>query len=135
MHVDYKEGAPESISAAIDGAGVGERVVIYGEPAKLRRILARRPGWEVMPEAENPGHLRELIDGLHLRAAAFDSDDFQPATIEVARKAAVDIYLDCLGPKDKERDWNQALDQGATAIQTDHPAELVAFLRSKGLHK
>jgi glycerophosphoryl diester phosphodiesterase len=87
-----------------------------------------------MPEAENPAHLSELIAALHLCVAAFDSADFRPATIDVARRAGIDIYLDCLGPKDNERGWSEALDRGATGIQTDHPAGLLAYLRSKGLH-
>jgi glycerophosphoryl diester phosphodiesterase len=135
VYVDYKEAAPDAIVAAIDGAEMGEHVVIYGDPDPLRQIHLSRSAWKVMPEAENPARLRELIALLHLRVAAFDSSDFRPDTIEVARTAGLDIYLDCLGPKDNERGWSEALDGGATGIQTDHPAELVAFLRSKGLHK
>jgi len=135
VYVDYKEAAPDAIVAAIDGADMGDHVVIYGDPNRLRRILLSRPGWKVMPEAENPVHLSELIAALHVRVAAFDTADFRSATIEVARRAGIDIYLDCLGPKDNARGWSEALDQGATGIQTDHSAELVAYLRSKGLHK
>jgi hypothetical protein len=32
VYVDYKEAAPDAIVAAIDGADMGERVVIYGDP-------------------------------------------------------------------------------------------------------
>ena len=135
VYVDYKEAAPDAIAAAIDSADMGEHVVIYGDPDRLKEIHRSRPEWRVMPEAENPARLSELIAALHLRVAAFDAGDFRPPTIEVARKAGIDIYLDCLGPKDNEGGWAEALDRGATGIQTDHPAELVAYLRSKGLHK
>jgi glycerophosphoryl diester phosphodiesterase len=135
VYVDYKEAAPNAVIAAIDSADMGEHVVIYGDPDRLRQIFVSRPGWKIMPEAGNPARLSQLIAALHLRVAAFDAGDFQPATIEIARKAGLDIYLDCLGPKDNEHGWSDALDRGATGIQSDHPAELIAFLRSKGLHK
>jgi len=135
VYLDYKEAAPGAIVAAIDCADMGEHVVIYGNPDRLRQIHLSRPGWKVMPEAENPARLSDMIAALHLRVAAFDAGDFRPATMDVARKAGLDIYLDCLGPKDNERGWTEALDGGATGIQTDYPAELAAFLRSKGLHK
>ena len=135
VYVDYKEASPDAIVAAIDAADMGEHVVIYGDPDRLMRIHASRPEWKVMPEAEDPARLRSLAGQLRLRVAAFDSGDFQPATIDVARKAGIDIYLDCLGSEDNERGWSEALERGAAGIQTDHPAELVSFLRSKGLHK
>jgi glycerophosphoryl diester phosphodiesterase len=44
----------------------------------------------------------------------------------------VDIYVDRLGPADNAAAWQDAIDRGASGIQTDHPAELVAYLKSKG---
>jgi hypothetical protein len=41
---------------------------------------------------------------------AFDQDDFKPALI------------------------SQTLDKGAKGIQTNHPAELLGFLRARKLH-
>jgi hypothetical protein len=34
-----------------------------------------------------------------------------------------------------EQEWRDAIEMGATGIQTDHPAELTAFLRANGYHK
>jgi glycerophosphoryl diester phosphodiesterase len=47
----------------------------------------------------------------------------------------VDVYVDRLWSADKPADWQDAVDRGATGIQTDRPAELVAYLRSRKLHK
>jgi len=33
------------------------------------------------------------------------------------------------------REWPDAIDQSATGIQTDYPAELIAYMRAKKLHK
>ena len=133
-YVDYKDAPSDSLVAAIEGARMGEHCVIYGDRARLTQVLARRPDWKVMPEAKSPAVLKELIGALHLGVAAFDQSDFKPATIEVAKKAGIEIYVDCLGPSDNPAGWSAVLRQGATGIQTDLPFELVRFLRSKGLH-
>jgi glycerophosphoryl diester phosphodiesterase len=57
--------------------------------------------------------------------------DFNDETIAVARAARIDIYVDRLGPADSPATWQDAIDRGATGIQTDHPAELVLYLKSK----
>jgi len=47
----------------------------------------------------------------------------------------VEIYVDRLGLADKAPAWQDAVDRGAAGIQTDHPAELVQYLRSRNLHR
>lgn len=135
VYVDNKQTQPAALVAAIEAAGMGASVVIYATPQQAREIQALRPAWKMMPEAENAEHLRQLIDALHLRVAAFDASDFNAAAIAVARQAGLDIYVDRLGAQDNEEGWQAALDAGATGIQTDHPAELVRYLRAKGLHR
>jgi glycerophosphoryl diester phosphodiesterase len=53
----------------------------------------------------------------------------------VAIKANAGIFVDRLGPADTPESWEDAVRRGATGIQSDHPAELVQFLQSKGWHK
>jgi glycerophosphoryl diester phosphodiesterase len=86
----------------------------------------------LMPEARNPEVLRNLIDMLALRVAAFDASDFNDPTLAVARAAKIEIYVDRLGAADNPAAWQDAIDRGAAGIQTDHPAELVEYLKSKG---
>jgi hypothetical protein len=39
------------------------------------------------------------------------------------------------GAADNPESWQDAVNRGAMGIQSDHPAELVQFLREKGWHK
>jgi glycerophosphoryl diester phosphodiesterase len=135
VYVDWKDASPEALVGRVDAAKMGDRVVVYGAPAKLARLHALRPDWKIMPEAGSPERLADLIRTLGLRIAAFDHNDFKPDTIAVAKNAGIDIFVDCLGPDDNEQGWATAVERGATGIQTDHPAEVVAFLRAKGLHR
>jgi glycerophosphoryl diester phosphodiesterase len=73
-----------------------------------------------------------LVEQLHPKVLAFDSHDFLPEVIAVARQAGVQIYVDRLGAADNAEAWQAAIDAGADGIQTDKPRELVEFLRAKG---
>jgi glycerophosphoryl diester phosphodiesterase len=135
VYVDNKQTKPTVLVTAIEQAGLGAHVLIYASPSEARQIHALQPAWKMMPEAGNAEQLRQLIDVLKLRVAAFDDSDFNAATIAGARHAGLDIYVDRLGAQDNEAGWQSALDAGATGIQTDHPAELVEYLRARGLHR
>ncbi len=135
VYVDNKQAEPSALVKEIDEAGMGDQVLLYVGPSEAKEILALRPGWKLMPEAGNASRLRQLIDSLHLRAAAFDNSDFNPETIRIAKECGVEIYVDRLGPEDNQSGWQAAIDAGAAGIQTNHPGELVLYLRSKSLHK
>lgn len=135
LYLDCKSVAPQPLIDAIERHNLSERVVIYGGPAFLIEVLALRPKFRAMPEARNASTLKQLIESLRLKVAAFDAHDWTEAAISVAREAKIDMYVDRLGPADKPEIWQQAVEQGATGIQTDSPAELVQYLRAKGYHK
>ena len=113
---------------------MADKVVIYGGRGFLKHVLELRPNLKVMPEADNAATLEKIETELHPRVVAFDAQDFKDDVIALARKNGSEIYVDRLGEADNQASWKDALDRGANGIQTDHPAELVAFLRSLGLH-
>jgi glycerophosphoryl diester phosphodiesterase len=88
-----------------------------------------------MPEAENAATLEKPAADLNLQVAAFDAGDFKDEVIAVARKVHAEIYVDRLGPADDREHWQDAIDRGATGIQTNKPGELVEYLRARGMHR
>ncbi len=134
VYVDSKDIAPAALVAALEKTDMSDKVVIYGDGIFLKSVLVLRPALKVMPEADDAATVKRLIDALHPRVIAFDAGDFKDDVIALAKEAQADIYVDRLGPADRMEMWQDAIDRGATGIQTDHPAELVQYLRSKGLH-
>lgn len=132
VYVDSKNITAAQAIAGIERHNMQDRVVIYGGFDYLKQIAAQRPTWRVMPEAQSATRLRAILAELPLKVAAFDNHDFNDETIAVARAAKADIYVDRLGPADTPAGWQNAIDRGATGIQTDHPAELVEYLKAKG---
>jgi hypothetical protein len=84
-----------------------------------------------MPEAFNPDNVHKIVELLHPTVLGFDQRDFNSETIAAAHEANVGIFVDRQTPQE----WQDAIDRGATGIQTNYPVELMAFLRAKGLHK
>ncbi|MCC6342337.1 MAG: glycerophosphodiester phosphodiesterase family protein [Bryobacterales bacterium] len=132
VYVDSKAVSAEDAVAAIERHGMREHVVIYGGSAYLKQIAALRPDLRVMPEAGSPAALQSLLNALPLKVVAFDARDFNPETTAIAIRAKAEIFADRLGRADNPAFWQDAIDRGATGIQTDHPAELVLYLKSKG---
>jgi len=135
VYVDSKDIAPVDLVAALEKTDMADHVVVYGDASFLKNVLALRPSLKVMPEARDARTLQQLLATLNPRVIAFDAEDFKDGVIALAKQAHADIYVDRLGPADQVQAWSDAIARGATGIQTDRPAELVQYLRSRGLHK
>jgi glycerophosphoryl diester phosphodiesterase len=135
VYVDSKWIAPADLVAMLDKTDMADKVVIYGGASFLKQVLAVRPTLKVMPEANNADVLTKLIKDLAPHVVAFDARDFQDEVIRIAKEGQAQIYVDRLGPADNATAWQDAIDRGASGIQTDHPAALVEYLKSKTLHQ
>ena len=135
VYVDCKDLSPADLVAALEKTGMLKNVVIYGDSGFLKDVLALEPSLLAMPEAGNASRLEKLVSNLNLRIAAFDKSDFKDDVIAGAKRLKIKIYVDRLWDADKPEFWQDAVDRGADGIQTDHPAALVEYLRSHGLHK
>jgi glycerophosphoryl diester phosphodiesterase len=135
IYVDTKRASAADVVAAIERQDMQDHVVIYGGYEYLKQVASLRPKIKVMPESVSVSVVKKLIDELKPKVIAFSGRDFTDEIIGLTQAAKADIYVDRLGDADRPDAWQDAVDRGATGIQTDHPAELVQYLRSKGYHK
>ena len=110
-----------------------DHVVIYGNPFFLYEVHKIRPTLRVMPEALSPDICKFLNRAMQLQVIAFDASDFKDPVIEVAKQAHAQMFVDRLGDADSPETWQKAIDQGASGIQTNLPAELATYLRAHKL--
>ncbi len=132
VYVDSKKISANDVVTMLEKYDMSDRVVIYGGVGYLKGVAALRPKLKIMPEAGNVERLRTMLNEIPLKVVAFDKSDFLDPVIALAREAKADVYVDRLGEADNPAAWLDAVKRGATGIQTDHPAELVAFLKSNG---
>jgi glycerophosphoryl diester phosphodiesterase len=134
IYLDWKDASPEAIFRALSTHGMLDHVVVYGALGELHRLQALAPGIRVMPEADNEAALKKNAELLKPTVVAFEQSDFKPELIRQAFDMKAEIFVDRLWEQDKPKFWQEAIDRGVKGIQTNDPAELLDFLRGKGLH-
>lgn len=135
VYVDVKRASQADVLAALEKYQMVDQVVVYGGFEYLKKLRELRPDVRIMPESVNTTVVQRIVNELKAKVIAFSARDWQDDIIKIARSAGADIYVDRLGGADTPAAWQDAIDRGATGIQTDRPGELVVYLRSKGLHK
>jgi glycerophosphoryl diester phosphodiesterase len=135
VYVDSKQVSAADMIAAVERFDTQDRIVVYGGYQYLKEVSTQRPKIKIMPESVSAAMCQKLIDELHPKVIAFSAGDFKDEIIALAKDAKADIYVDRFGDADAPASWQEAIDRGATGIQTNKPAELVAYLRSRGLGK
>jgi len=135
IYVDSKQVSAADMVAAVERHGMQDRIVVYGGYQYLKDVASLRPKIKIMPESVSAAFCRKLIDEFHPKVIAFSAGDFKDEIIALAKNAKADIYVDRFGDADTPALWQDAIDRGATGIQTNKPAELVAYLRSRGYHQ
>jgi hypothetical protein len=132
IYVDTKDATPQDLIEAIERHDMGDHVMFWSEhPDFLMQIHTLRPNWIIMPEAFNPDNVQKIVDRMHPQLLGADERDFNAPTIAAAKAANTGIFVD----RQTEQEWQDAVDQGAVGIQTNHPAALIAYLRAHGYHK
>lgn len=135
VYIDSKQISAKDLVETVVKYGMEDQVVVYGGLELHRGVQKLNPRIRIMPESESVEIAARIAEELHPRVFAFDAHDFKDDVIAVARKANAGIYVDRLGIADSPASWQDAVERGATGIQSDHPAELVKFLREKEWHK
>jgi glycerophosphoryl diester phosphodiesterase len=135
VYIDAKRISAADLVAAVRRSGLEDHVLVYGSIDLHRGVMKLEPRIRLMPEAGDVTTATRLVEELRPRVIAFDARDFLDPVIAIARTAKADVYVDRLGSADNVDSWDDAVRRGATGIQTDHPAELVRFLRSRKLHR
>lgn len=128
LYLDAKQITAEAIIDHLRRFKMTDRCVVYGSLALHRELHARGYGYLSMPEATSVAVLREILAEFAPKVIAFDRRDFRDDIIALAKQRNKGVFVDCLGGDDNEASWEDAIARGATGIQTDHPARLVAML-------
>ena len=135
MYLDLKNAASQPLFRELQIAGMEANVVAYGGTTQLKELQDLDVRIKPMPEAVSKEAMDSYIALFDpLEVIAFNDNDFRDELIQQARAIPADVYVDRFGLKDTEPVWQDAIDRGATGIQTDRIGALVAYLRAMGYH-
>jgi glycerophosphoryl diester phosphodiesterase len=107
----------------------------------LSRVHQADKNFMIMPRAYSVQMADSAINLFDPPVVHIDFSFYTPQCVEVIRSSSARVWINALGDPDKdlkEGKQKQALknllENGASVVQTDEPALLLAALRKKGLH-
>jgi glycerophosphoryl diester phosphodiesterase len=133
IYLDAKQIPATSIVDRLKRHRMLDHALVYGSLKLLKDLTVLGYPHLAMPEAVSLDSLKQTLQTLKPRVIAFDRRDFQAETIALARSSGHEIFVDRLGDDDTPEQWQNAIRLGATGIQTDHPAALVALVRQRSI--
>ena len=124
LYLDVKQADAATLALALRGR---PRTVVWGSNGYLAELLAldAHLGRDAAGAiGGTSGGSLALVDAARGGVCGVD---FGPELVERALAAGAQIFVDRLGEHDTEEHWERARQLGATAIQTDRPADLLRW--------
>jgi hypothetical protein len=87
-----------------------------------------------MPWADS-SKLLYVLSTMRLSVVAFDKADLTEWVLQLAKRRSIDIFVGRLGAQDNTKCCQDAIDRGATGIETNDLGDLVKFIRKCRLHE
>lgn len=147
IDIDFKEGTMEAARKTCEllkATGTTHQALFflydYKEIPQLRSFDAQVP---IMPRAYNVAEALAVQKMGAFPVIHIDEDNYSDSLANILRTAGTRVWINALGKYDKlEREtpgkgFSQLLANSPriNIIQTDLPAELLAYLRARGLHR
>jgi glycerophosphoryl diester phosphodiesterase len=134
IYLDFKDADVAETWKQISSAGMENQVVVYlnktEQYKQWREIAPQVPLMtSLFGEVKNPDQLGLFLGQVKIEVLDNVQD---PAMVKGAAESGVAVWLDVQNPAEGPDSWTTALQKGVQGLQTDHPEQLLAFLKEKG---
>lgn len=138
IYLDFKEASVAAAYKEIVHAGMEDHVVVYiNEPHQLvewRKVAPQMPLMISLPKKiETKTEMLQLLAALNVDILDGNYTEYNTETILAAKEKSVPIWADIQAGDEGADRWNKAMTLGLSGLQTDHPKEMVEYLKKKGL--
>ena len=127
VYLDLKDADVAPLIERIRARGMERNVIWYAGPAKLREVAAQCPECIPMPDPGPEKRLAKVIEEFKPRVIASVWDQYSASFVEACHKAGAIVIVDESDPSC----WEQAVAWKSDGIQTDHPEDLIAWLKKR----
>ncbi len=131
-YVDVKNAPPDSVVAFLQRHNMVETSVVYASPEELSAM--QKLDGRITPLPELPRSLADLpalAERLDLTTIAISNTErVTSENVAACHAVGLKVFADLMG-RDGPEGWRHAIDCGVDGIQTDRPAELMAWLRGE----
>lgn len=137
IYLDFKEASVVATYEKIKSAGLEKNIVVYinsiNQFKEWRTIAPDMPLIVSLPKkVKTKQEIIQLLNTFKVDILDGSFDEYNSETVNGATEKGIPIWADIQSPKEAEF-WDKALQIGLKGLQTDHPKELIDYLKSKNI--
>jgi len=137
IYLDFKNADVAAAWKLIRKYGMEDQVIVYinapGQFYDWRRVAPKMPLMVSLPHnVRSTDSLAGFLDKYHPDILDGDWNEYTPEMVTLATKNGYLVFPDIQGPAENAL-WDAAVNKGIRALQTDHPGDLVAWLKQHAL--
>ena len=137
IYLDFKDADVAQTYSVILRYHAENNVLVYiNEPEQYRawrRIAPDIPLIISLPDTiRTPEQLEKFVGQYPAEVLDGDYTDYTPELIRKAKSLGIQAWPDIQGP-DEMNNWEKAIEMGFTGLQSDHPEELIRWLKKRKL--
>ncbi|HET6254142.1 MAG TPA: glycerophosphodiester phosphodiesterase family protein [Puia sp.] len=138
IYLDFKNADPAAAWREIVKRGMEKEVVVYiNAPHQFyewRKVAPAMPLMVSLPSSvRGADSLTGFLNKYHPDILDGDFDEYTPEMIKAAAALGVMVLPDIQRPGENAALWATAIQKGLQGLQTDHPADLVVYLKTQGI--
>jgi len=137
IYLDFKEGDRAAVAKMIREAGVTRQVLVYDgieAVGEWHRVAPELPLIVSAPdEAKTPDQVVGFAKTNRIEVLDGGWDAYSPEMVVAARRSGIRIWPDIQEAREDGVYFERVLKVGFTGVQTDHPEELIAWLKERHL--
>lgn len=139
IYLDFKNADPAAAWKEIVRQGMEKQVVVYinapNQFTRWREVAPAMPLMVSLPGAiRDTAALKGFLDKYHPEILDGGYEEYTPEMVRLATGMGYTVLPDIQGADEGPAKWEKALQKGIRALQTDHPDQLIAWLKEKGLY-
>lgn len=133
IYLDFKEADVGHTAQMIRKEGMEKQVIVYvnqeGQYRQWKEIAPHLPIITSIPQKLS----QEQLDSFLVQKPVQVVDNaYHAETVQLLQKKGVTVWIDVEFPDEGPEIWENALQLGVNGIQTDHPQELIQYLKETG---
>ena len=135
IYLDFKEANVQQANAAIQRANMGNQMVVYiNSPNQFmdwRKWVPQMPLiLSLNTKIKDSLAMVNYLDRIKIDILDGNWNEYTKETVKAALNKGVPVWADMQSILEDETYWNKGLILGLAGIQTDHPKELVHYIKS-----
>jgi len=138
IYLDFKNADPAAAWKEVVKRDMQRDVVVYinapHQFSEWRKVAPDVPLMVSLPGmVRGADSLTAFLNKYHPDILDGDFDEYSPDMIKAAAAAGVMVLPDIQRPGENAALWDIAIQKGLEGLQTDHPGDLVNYLKEKGM--